>query len=183
MYVNNEVTKHVFLQGTDDLASSVSNFASDHTNCSYVRLTSAVFLNSSNTEGLIDGHTICIPRKGAESEVITVLDSLALVDSQVRSVKCKYCNKPPQQDACEVINNCLVEYEKPRELLHKKGNVKLLEGNSYLSDDIECGKSENMKTQKEARLYLNPSCDRAETYDTAQATISKSDPSDSRDVT
>jgi hypothetical protein len=52
-----------------------------------------------------------------------------------------------------------------------------------LSDNIESGKSEDMKTQKESRLYLVTSCDRAETNDTTQATISKLDPSDSRDVT
>jgi hypothetical protein len=40
-----------------------------------------------------------------------------------------------------------------------------------------------MKTQKEARLYLVASCDREETNDTTQATISKSNPSDTRDVT
>jgi len=70
--VNNEVTKHMFLQGTDYLASSVSNSAFDHLNCGDVRLTSVVFLNSSDTKGLIDGRTINIPHKGAESEVSTV---------------------------------------------------------------------------------------------------------------
>ena len=69
MNVNNEVTKHLFLQGTDDLANSVRDSASDHPNCSEVRLTSVVFLNSSDTEGLIDGHTINFPHKGAESVV------------------------------------------------------------------------------------------------------------------
>jgi len=33
MDVNNEVAKHMFLQGTDDLASSVNNSASDHPKC------------------------------------------------------------------------------------------------------------------------------------------------------
>jgi hypothetical protein len=182
MDVNNEVTKRMFLQGTDDLASSVSNSASDHPNCSDVRLTSE-FLNSSDMESLIDGHTIHIPHKGAESEVSTVPDSLGLAESQVRSVKGNYCNMPPRQDACEVINNCLVEYEKPRKLLHKKDTAKLSDGNSHLSDNIESRKSEDTKTQKEARLYLVASCDTAETNDTTQATISNSDPSDSRNVT
>jgi hypothetical protein len=126
MDVNNEETKHMFLQKTDDLASSVSNSASDHPNCSDVRLTSVVFLNWSDTEGLIDGRTINIPHKGAESEVSMVQDSLGLAGSQVHSVKGNYCNMPPRQDVCEVINNYLVEYEKPRKLLQKKDNAKLL---------------------------------------------------------
>ena len=37
--------------------------------------------------GLIDGHTINIPHKGAESEVSTVPESLGLAGSQVNSVK------------------------------------------------------------------------------------------------
>jgi hypothetical protein len=41
--VNNEVSKHTFLQGTDDLTSSVSNSASDHPNYSDVRPTSVIF--------------------------------------------------------------------------------------------------------------------------------------------
>ena len=89
----------------------------------------------------------------------------------------------PRQDVVEVINNFLVEYEKPRKLLHKKDNAKFLECNSHLSDNIECGKSEDMKTQKEARLYLVASCDTEETNGTTQSTISKSDPSNSRDIT
>jgi len=76
-----------------------------------------------------------------------------------------------------------VKYEIPRNLLHTKNNAKLLEGNSHLSDNIESGTSENMKTQKETKLYLVISCDRAETNDTTKATISNSDLSDSRDVT
>jgi hypothetical protein len=75
-----------------------------------------------------------------------------------------------------------VEYEKPQKLLHKKDNAKM-EGSSHLSEDIESGKSEDMKTQKEDRLCLVASCDRAETNDTTQATISNSYLSDSRDVT
>ena len=59
----------------------------------------------------------------------------------------------------------------------------MLEGNSHLSDIIKSGKREDMTTQKESRLYPVASCDRAETNDTAQATISNSYPSDSRDVT
>jgi len=101
----------------------------------------------------------------------------------VHSVKANYCNMSPRQDACEVKNNYLVEYEKPRKLLHKKDNAKLLEGNRHLSDNIESGKSEDMKTQKEARLCLVARCERAETNDTMQAAISYSDPSDNRDVT
>jgi hypothetical protein len=94
MDANNEVTKHMFLQGTDDLASSVSNSESDHPNCSEVRLTSVVFLNSSDTEGIINGHNINMPHKGAESEVNTVPDSLGLAGSQVHIVKGNYCNMP-----------------------------------------------------------------------------------------
>jgi hypothetical protein len=67
MNVNNEVTKHLFLQGAEDLASSFSNSASDPSNCSDVRLTSVVFLISTSVEGLIDGHTINIPYKRSES--------------------------------------------------------------------------------------------------------------------
>jgi len=99
MDVNYEVTKHMFLQGTDDLDSSVSNSASDHPNCSDVRLTSVVFLSSSDMEGLIDGDTINIPHKGAESEVNMFLDSLGLAGSQVRSIIGNYCNMLPRQDA------------------------------------------------------------------------------------
>jgi hypothetical protein len=102
MDVNNEVTKHMFLQVTVDLANSVSNSASDRPNCSDVRLTYVVFLNSSDTEGLMDGHAINIPHNGGESEVSTVPDSLGPAGSQVRSFKGNYCNMPPRQDVCEV---------------------------------------------------------------------------------
>ena len=64
-----------------------------------------------------------------------------------------------------------MEYEIPWNLLHTKNNAKLLEGNSHLNDDIESGKSEDMKTQTEAKLHLVASRDRAETNDTTQATI------------
>jgi hypothetical protein len=136
-----------------------------------VRLTSVVFLISTETEGIIDGHTINIPHNGAENEVSKLLDSLELAGSQVHRAKRNYCNMSPRQDTCEVINNCLVEYEKLRKI-NKKENTKFLEGNSHLSDDIESGKSEDMKTQKEARLCLAAICDRTETNDTTQATIS-----------
>jgi len=95
MDMNNEVTKHMILHGTDDLASSVSNSAYDHPFRSDVRLKSVVFLNSSDTDGLLDGHTINTPHKREEIEVITVRDSLGLADSQVHSVKGNYCNMPP----------------------------------------------------------------------------------------
>ena len=88
---------------------------------------------------------------------------------------------PPRQDACEVIN-CLVEYEKISKLLHKKDNAELLKGNSHMGDNIESEKSD-MKTQKDAGLCLAASCDRADTNGSTQATISSSNPSDSRDVT
>ena len=94
MDVDNEVTKHVFLQGTDDLASSLNNSAFDHTRCSDVRLTSVIFLNSAETESLIDGHTINIPHKEAESEVSIVRDSSGLTGSQVCIVERNYCNMP-----------------------------------------------------------------------------------------
>jgi hypothetical protein len=94
MDVNNEVTKHLFLQGTEDLASSFSNSASDHPNCSDVGLTSVVFLISAATGGLIDGHTINIPYKRSESEVSMFWDSLALAGGHVRNVKGNYCSMP-----------------------------------------------------------------------------------------
>ena len=80
--VNNEVTKHMFVEATDDLGISVSNSAPDHPNCSNVRLTSVVFLNSTETGSLIDGHTINIPHKGVESDVSTFRDSFGLAGSQ-----------------------------------------------------------------------------------------------------
>ena len=64
-----------------------------------MRLTSVVFLNSAETESLIDGHTINIPHKEAESEVSTVRDSSGLTGSQVRSVEGNYCNMLPRQYA------------------------------------------------------------------------------------
>ena len=51
-----------------------------------------------------------------------------------------------------------------------------------MGDNIESGKSD-MKLQKDARLCLAASCDRAETNGTTHATISSSNQSDSRDVT
>jgi hypothetical protein len=90
---------------------------------------------------------------------------------------------PPQQDVCEVIINCLVEYEEPRNRLHKKENANLLECNSHMGDEIESRKIEDMKTHKEARLCLAASCKRTEANDTTQATIGNSYLSDSRDVT
>ena len=89
MDVDNEVTKHMFLQGPYDLASSANNPAFDHPNCSDV-----VFLNLAETEILIDRRTINIPHKEAESEVSVVRDSSTLAGSQVHSVEGKYCNMP-----------------------------------------------------------------------------------------
>ena len=174
MDVNNEVTKHMFLQGIDDLASSVKNSAFDHPRSSDVRLTSVVFLNSAEMESLIDGHTINIPHKEAEVEVSTVRDSSGLAGSQVRGVEGNYCNMPPRQDACEVINNCFVKYEETRKILYEKGNAKSLKGNNHMSDDIESRKSEDMNMQKDTRLCLIASCDRAGTNGTTQATINNS---------
>jgi len=94
MDVDNEVTKYRFLQGTYDLASSINNPAFDHPNCSDVRLTSVVCLNSAETESLIDGRTINIPHKEAAIEVSAVRDSSGLAGSQVHSVEGKYCNMP-----------------------------------------------------------------------------------------
>jgi hypothetical protein len=71
----------VFHQGNDDLPSSVSDSASDHPHHSDVRLTSVVFLNSSETEDLKDGHTINNPHKEPVSEVSRVPDSLGLASS------------------------------------------------------------------------------------------------------
>ena len=73
---------------------------------------------------------------------------------------------PPRQDACEVINNCFVKYEEPQKILYEKGNAKSLEGNSHTSDVIESRKSDNMKTQKDARLCLVAGCDKAGTNGT-----------------
>jgi hypothetical protein len=69
-----------------------------------------------------------------------------------------------------------VEYEKPRNRLHKE-NADFLKGNSHVDDKIESRKSEDMKTHKEA------SCNRTGANDTTQATIGNSNPSDRRDVT
>ena len=126
MDVSNEVSKHMFLQGTGNVTSSISSSASDHQNCCDVRSSSVVFLNTLDTEGPIDGRNIKTPHKGEGSEVSTVRDSFGLPGSQVRSVKSNYCKMPPRQDACEVIN-CLMEYEKTRKLIHKKDNAELLE--------------------------------------------------------
>jgi len=103
MDVSNEVSKHTFLHGTDDLTSFVSNSASDHPNCSDVKSSSVIFFNTSHTEGLIDGRNIQIPQKGAGSEVSTVRDSFGLAGSQVRSFKRGYFKMPLRQDACDVI--------------------------------------------------------------------------------
>jgi len=52
-----------------------------------------------------------------------------------------------------------------------------------VSDDVQSKESEDMKTQKDARLCLVAGCDRAGTDGTTQATTNNSDLSDSRDVT
>jgi len=111
--VGNEVTKHTFLQGTDDSDSSSSNSAFDRPRCSDVRLTSVVFVNSAATDSPLDRHTINTAHSETESEVSTVRDSSGLADSQVRSVGSNHCNMPPRQDACEVTNNCFAKYEEP----------------------------------------------------------------------
>jgi len=177
MDVDNEVTKHMFLQGPYDLASSANNPAFDHPNCSDV-----VFLNLAETEILIDRRTINIPHKEAESEVSVVRDSSGLAGSQVRNVEGNYCNMPPRQDTNEVINDCFVKYEEPQKLLYEKGNAKSLEGNSHMSDNIESRKSEDLKMQKDARLCLVAGCDNTGTNGTTQATINNSDLTVSRDV-
>jgi hypothetical protein len=69
------------------------------------------------------------------------------------------------------------------EIITQEGYATLFEGNSHLSDNIESVKSKDIKTQKEAKLYLVSSCNRAETNDTTQVKISNTDLSDSRDVT
>ena len=92
MDVDNEVTKHKLIQGTDDSASSVNNLEFVQSNCSDVRLTSVVFLNSAETDSLTDSRTINIRHKEAASEVSAVRDSSGLAGSQVRSVECKCCN-------------------------------------------------------------------------------------------
>jgi hypothetical protein len=95
MNVDNEVTKHIFLQGMDNLASSVTSSISSHPSCRDVRLSSVVFLSSTETEGLKDGHAINIPHIGVGSEVSTVQGTLTLASSQVCNVKGNYCTSPP----------------------------------------------------------------------------------------
>ena len=80
---------------------------------------------------------------------------------------------PPRQDACDVVNNCLVEYEKSQNILYKKDNAIVLDNNYHISDSTESGKSENFKTKKGARLYLAASSARTETNDTTQHIICK----------
>jgi len=55
---------------------------------------------------------------------------------------------------CEVINDCFVKYEETQNILYEKGNAEPLEGNNHMSDDMESRKSDDMKTQEEARLCL-----------------------------
>ena len=80
----------------------------------------------------------------------------------MRNVGGSHCNMPPRQDVCEVINNCFVKYEETRKILYEKDHAKSLESNSHMSDDIESRKSEDMKTQKDARLCLVAGCDKVE---------------------
>jgi len=75
-----------------------------------------------------------------------------------------------------------VKYEKAQKI-YEKGKAKSLKGNSHISDDNESRKSEDMKTQREARLCLVAGCDNAGIKGTTQATINNSDLSDRRDVT
>jgi hypothetical protein len=76
-----------------------------------VTFTSVVFLSSTVKEGLLTGHAINIPQRGTESEVSAVRNSLSQADSHVLRVEGSYCSMPPRQDACNVVNNCLVECE------------------------------------------------------------------------
>jgi hypothetical protein len=129
--IDSQVTKHTFLQETDYLINSLPNSTSDHPSLSDVRLTSVLFLNSTETQGLTDEHAINFPHKETQSEVTSVRDSLALTSSRVRSITSSYCCTPPRQDACEVINNSLTEYEKTWNGLHKKNNANFLECNGH----------------------------------------------------
>ena len=144
-----------------------------------MRLTYVVFLNSAEMEDLIDRHTINTPHKGAECEVNKVRDSSGLAGRQVRSggltIVIYRCDRTRA--------NCFVMYEEPRKILYEKGNAKSLEGNSHMSDDIESRMSEDMKTQKDARLCLVAGCDKAGTNGNTQATLNNTDLSDSTVVT
>jgi hypothetical protein len=51
MKVKNELTKHMFLQGSEDLANSLGDSATNYTNKGDVRLTSVAFLHSTEKGG------------------------------------------------------------------------------------------------------------------------------------
>jgi hypothetical protein len=69
---------------------------------------------------------------------------------------------------CEVINNTLVEYEKTRNILHRKNNDNLLEDRSHKADEIGSRDSEATETHKEAKLCLTACCNRTRANDTKQ---------------
>jgi hypothetical protein len=62
MKVKNELTKHMFLQGSEDLASSLGDSATNYNNKGDVKLTSVAFLHSTEKERLIteDAINYCI---------------------------------------------------------------------------------------------------------------------------
>jgi hypothetical protein len=53
-----------------------------------------------------------------------------------------------RQDACNDVNDCLVEYKNSEKLLYKKENAIVLENEGHMSDNIEFGKSKNLETLK-----------------------------------
>jgi hypothetical protein len=68
------------------------------------------------------------------------------------------------------MNNFLVEYEKPRNEVHKMRG-RLVKGPQSQVDEIKSTEKEATNTYKEAKICLTANCNITGTNDTTQATI------------
>jgi hypothetical protein len=183
MNIENQVIRHTFHQETDKSANSVVKFMTDHPNNSDIILTSVILRSTAGTESPLDINVITFPDQEAGSEVSLVRDKMAFASRNAQSGESSYRSIPPRHDACDVINNSLVEYEQIRNRLHKNGNAELLKGHGHIVDDREPMGSETTQMHEVNKLCLIASCNGTRTNDTTQASMYNSNLSDSRDVT
>jgi hypothetical protein len=131
MNIGNQVIRHTFHQETDKSENSAAKIMTDHPNNCDI-LTSVILRSTAGTEIPLDRNVITFPDQEVGSEISSGRDSLAVNSDQVRDVISSYRCVPPRQDAWNVMNNFLVEYEKPRNEVHKMREADLLKGQSQV---------------------------------------------------
>jgi hypothetical protein len=178
MEIDNHVSRQVFYQKTDKLASSVNKLGTGHLNNSDVRLTSVTFRSSVGAEELTDKKVIQFQDKEGGREVSLVREPRGCSSWYVQGCEGSYCCI-----TCGNIKSSLMEYEQIRNSLPQTSNVDVLKGHNLKTDDREpMGRETTQRNKPNNRCFAARS-NGIRTNDTTQDGMQNLNLSDSRDVT